>query len=482
MADPVTRREFLQQFGTGMGAVAFASMIGAPAPAAGSVLAGPLVPKKPHFAPKAKRVLHLFQTGGPSHVDTFDPKPELRKFEGKRLPKEFLQGLEGKMNSERVAFPSPFKFPKCGQSGLEISEIFPHLSSRADDLCVIRSMQTDAPDHGTATWVLHHGNGVSIRPALGAWITYGLGSENQNLPGFVAMCPQGVVSGEQAWQSDFLPAACGGTFVDPKTTDMDRLIANLRNNHTSLKTQRRQLDLLERLNRNHEERLRKDAQLDARIQSFELAYRMQMEAVDAFDISKEPKHIQDLYGIGAPNPTGYSGEGLQAQQMLMARRLLERGVRFVQVWHNRWGHWDSHEDNNAEIVKQAKYSDRATAALLTDLKQRGLLEDTLIIWGGEFGRSPTAQVLNPKAVMGRDHHARGFSTWLAGGGVKGGFVYGATDPFGFTSIEKPVHVHDLHATILHLLGFDHERLTYRYAGRDFRLTDVHGNVVKEVLA
>jgi arylsulfatase A-like enzyme len=315
-----------------------------------------------------------------------------------------------------------------------------------------------------------------IRPSMGSWVTYGLGSENQNLPGFIAMCPGGYpIQETQNWQSAFLPGAYQGTYVDTQHTAIDKLIENVSNNRLSLPEQRRQLDLLRQLNEKHKSARQDDAQLEARIQSFELAYRMQMEATDAFDVSKEPPTVRDRYG-----------PGVQARQLLIARRLLERGVRFVQVWHGEGQPWDSHDDIELQHKKLAGESDRAIASLLKDLKERGMLDDTLVIWGGEFGRTPTVELATPGAnqgkVNGRDHNHYGFSMWLAGGGVKGGQVYGATDEFGFQAVENKVHVHDLHATILHLLGFDHEKLTYRYAGRDFRLTDVHGTVVEELIA
>jgi hypothetical protein len=324
--------------------------------------------------------------------------------------------------------------------------------------------------------LMNCGEARQVRPSLGSWVTYGLGSENQNLPGFVAMCPGGYpIQETQNWQSAFLPGAYQGTYLDTRHTDLEKLIENIKNGALTPAQQRRQLDLLRRLNERHRARRDEDPRLEARIQSFELAYRMQMDASDAFDVSKEPKRVRDLYG-----------PGVHARQLLVARRLLERGVRFVQVWHGAGQPWDSHDDIAVNHRRLAKQCDQGLGALLTDLKQRGMLADTLVIWGGEFGRTPTVELPTPGAnagkVNGRDHNHYGFTMWLAGGGVKGGHVHGATDEFGFQAVEKKVHVHDLHATILHLLGFDHERLTYRYAGRDFRLTDVHGNVVKDLLA
>jgi hypothetical protein len=431
----------------------------------------PLAPKAPHFPAKAKRVIHLFMNGGPSHVDTFDPKPALEKYAGKPLPKENPR-TERKTGA---AFPSPFKFQKYGESGIEVSELFARTAESIDDIAVIRSMHADVPNHEPSLMLMNCGEARLPRPSLGSWVTYGLGSENQNLPGFIAMCPGGYpIQETQNWQSAFLPGAYQGTYIDTKYTDLQKLIENIKNNAVSLDEQRAQLDLLQKLNERHQQKRQQDAQLEARIQSFELAYRMQMDASDAFDVSREPQPIRDLYGPGT-----------QARQLLIARRLLERGVRFVQVWHGQSQPWDSHDDIEVNHRRLAKECDQAIGALLRDLKQRGMLDSTLVIWGGEFGRTPTVELPTPGAnagkVNGRDHNHYGFTMWLAGGGVKGGQVYGATDELGFAAVEDKVHVHDLHATILHLLGFDHEKLTYRHAGRDFRLTDVHGQVVKELI-
>jgi hypothetical protein len=431
----------------------------------------PLTPKAPHFPAKARRVIHIFANGGPSHVDTFDPKPSLQTHAGKPLPRTFR--TERKTGA---AFPSPFKFRKHGTCGLEVSELFPHVAACADDLCVIRSMHADVPNHEPSLMLMNCGEARLIRPSVGSWITYGLGSENQNLPGFIAMCPGGYpIQETQNWQSAFLPGAYQGTYIDTRHTDLEKLVENVRNYSLSPTEQRRQLDLLRRLNERHQEHRPHDAQLEARIQSFELAYRMQMDATDVFDLSRETKRVRDLYG-----------PGVHGRQLLIARRLLERGVRFVQVWHGAGQPWDSHDDLEIEHRKRAQECDQAIGALLKDLKGRGMLEDTLVIWGGEFGRTPTVELPKPGSnqgkINGRDHNHYGFTMWLAGGGAKAGHVHGATDEFGFQAVEGPVHVHDLHATILHLLGFDHERLTYRYAGRDFRLTDVYGKVVREVLA
>jgi hypothetical protein len=463
----LTRREFLNRCGMGMGALGLTGLMGEAGliSAASADTLNPLAPKQPHFPAKAKHVIHLFMNGGPSHVDTFDPKPSLQKYAGKPLPVPNLQ-TERKTGA---AFPSPFKFEKYGKSGIEVSEIFANVGSCIDDICVIRSMQAELPNHEPSLMLMNCGDAVMVRPSMGSWVTYGLGTENQNLPGFIAMCPGGYpIKESENWRAAFLPGVYQGTFIDTQHTKIEKLIEHIRSNVTSLQGQRHQLDLLQQLNAEHKQRRQQDAQLEARIQSFELAYRMQMEAADAFDISKEPKHIREMYGSGT-----------LARTILTARRLVERGVRFVQIWQGAGQPWDDHDDIQHH-KKLAQQVDQPIAALLKDLKQRGMLNETLVIWGGEFGRTPTVE-LTSKA-QGRDHNNYGFSMWMAGGGVKGGHVHGATDEFGFRAEQDVVHVHDLHATILHLLGFDHEKFTYRYAGRDFRLTDVHGRVVKQILA
>jgi hypothetical protein len=457
----------------GFAAIGLASLLGSEAAHASPTTASnPLAPKAPHFPGKARRVIHLFMNGGPSHLDTFDPKPALARFTGRTLPRPNLR-------TERrtgAAFPSPFRFRRHGQSGLEVSELFPHVAACADDLCVIRSLHADVPNHEPSLMLMNTGEARLIRPSVGSWVTYGLGSENQNLPGFIAMCPGGYpIQETQNWQSGFLPGVYQGTYIDTRHTSLERLVEHIRNHSVTRAQQRRQLDLLEELNRRHLERRGRDAQLEARVQSFELAYRMQHDVEEAFDLNREPAYVRAMYG-----------PGVQGRQLLTARRLLEKGVRFIQVWHGEGQPWDSHDDLEVNHRRLARECDQAIGALLRDLKQRGMLDSTLVIWGGEFGRTPTVELPTPGAnagrVNGRDHNHYGFSMWLAGGGVKGGMVYGATDEFGFQAVEGRVHVHDLHATILHLLGFDHERLTYRHAGRDFRLTDVHGHVVREVLA
>ncbi len=468
---PLTRRDFLSRSGMGFAALGL-GLVEGPGAAAPVALTNPLAPKRPHFAPKARRVLHLFMNGGPSHVDTFDPKPALARFAGRPLP---LPNLRTERRTG-AAFPSPFRFQKYGQGGIEISELFPHVAACADDLCVIRSMHADVPNHEPSLMLMNCGDARLIRPSMGSWVTYGLGSENQNLPGFLAMCPGGYpIQETQNWQSAFLPGVYQGTYIDTRHTSLDQLVEHIRNPSVTRGQQRRQLDLLAELNRRHLERRQQDAQLEARIQSFELAYRMQHDVEEVFDLTREPQRVRDLYG-----------PGVQGRQLLIARRLLEKGVRFVQVWTGAGQPWDNHDDLAVNHRRLARDCDQAIGALLKDLKQRGLLEDTLVIWGGEFGRTPTVELPTPGAnagrVNGRDHNHWGFSMWLAGGGVKGGYVHGATDEFGFRAVEGRVHVHDLHATLLHCLGFDHERLTFRHAGRDFRLTDVHGNVVREILA
>lgn len=455
----------------GMGAVSLAGMLG-------DVLGGgtahaevlnPLAARPPQFAGRAKRVIHFFLNGGPSHVDTFDPKPTLTRYDGQPLPFKNLP-TERKTGA---AFGSPFKFQPYGQSGIEVSELFAKTAAHVDDMAVIRSMKAEIPNHEPSLMLMNCGDQVQSRPSMGSWITYGLGAENQNLPGFIVMCPGGYpVKETDNWRSGFLPGAYQGTFIDSKHTKIDKLIEHIRNDSVPLEQQRRQLDLLQALNTEHLDEHAHNARLEARISSFELAYRMQMEAADAFDVASEPAHIRELYG-----------DTVHGRQTLIARRLLERGVRFVQLWHGAGQPWDDHADIQHHKTL-AQEIDGPIAALMTDLKQRGMFEDTLIIWGGEFGRTPVVELEqgSTKALKGRDHNPYGFSMWLAGGGVKGGTVYGSTDEFGFQAEENPVQVHDLHATLLHLLGFDHEQLTYRYAGRDFRLTDVYGKVIHDIVA
>ncbi len=421
----------------------------------------------PHFATKAKRVIFLFMNGAPSHVDTFDPKPKLAEFEG--------QQPEGMSTKGNGFMPSPFQFAPHGESGVVMSELFPQLAKHADDLCVIRSMHTDTPNHEPGLLLMHSGHQQPTRPCLGSWASYGLGTENENLPAFVALCPGMPVVGPQLWSAGFLPASHQALSVNTSDMQLSSLVAHLEHPNMSRLQQRRQLDLLDRLNLLHSEQRPGDGELDAHIHNLELAFQMQTEASEAFDVSREPQQLHNAYGSST-----------FGQSCLLGRRLLERGVRFVQVYYVDKGKqpWDTHTDNNGGHRRLCADSDRATAALLQDLKQRGMLEDTLVIWGGEFGRTPYSQIdkKNDKSKPGRDHHATGFSMFLSGGGVRGGLMYGNTDEFGMHAIENRVHVHDLHATILHLLGIDHKRLTYRYSGRDFRLTDVYGEVVHGVIA
>lgn len=469
----LTRRELLSRMGGGFAALGLAGVLNSDVAHADEINSQrPLAPKKPPLPAKAKRVLFLFMNGGPSHVDTFDPKPMLTKHHGQPLPYPNL-GTERKTGT---CYKSPFQFEKHGQSGIEVSEIFPNVAKHIDDIAVIRSMHADVPNHEPSLLLMNCGDGRLVRPSMGSWVNYGLGTENQNLPGFIAMCPGGYpIQDTQNWQSAFLPGIFQGTYIDPSHKDMDKLIAHIQNRFVLQPEQRAQLDLLQKLNQKHIAQRQKDAQLEARIQSYELAYRMQMEATDAFDVDKEPENIRKMYG-----------DGVYARQLLIARRLMERGVRFIQLYQGAGQPWDNHDDLESNHRSLARASDQPIGALLTDLKQRGMLDSTLIIWGGEFGRTPTVELPTPGAnagkINGRDHNHHGFSMWMAGGGVKGGQVYGATDDFGFRAEVNKVHVHDLHATILRLLGFDHTKLTYRFAGRDFRLTDVHGNIIKELIA
>jgi len=456
---PNNRRDFFKRCGMGFGSLAMAEML------AGTAEAG----VKTHFPGRAKHVIHIFLNGGVSQVDTFDPKPELTKRGGQMLPFDNLQ-TERKTG---VALPSPFTFKKHGESGIPISDLFPHLSKCADEMAVIRSMHAELPNHEMSLMLMNTGDQRLVRPSIGSWLTWGIGSDNQNLPGFVALCPGGLpVGGAGNWRSAFLPGAYQGTLIDTSNTDPSKLIEHIRNVRLTNAEQREQFDLLQSLNALHLAERAGEAAIEARVRSFELAYRMQIEATDAFDLTQEPDHILKLYG-----------EGPQNRQLLMARRLVERGVRFVQTWHGNLQPWDSHSNIKEEHRKVANECDQGLAALIIDLKQRGLLDETLIVCSGEFGRTPSVEMgqNGSGAALGRDHNHWGYSLWMAGGGVKGGTIYGATDDFGFRAIENPVSVHDLHATMLHLLGLDHERLTFRYAGRDFRLTDVHGKVVRDVI-
>ncbi|HYC70769.1 MAG TPA: DUF1501 domain-containing protein [Opitutaceae bacterium] len=455
----LTRRQFLNRVGLGLGALGLATLLdplpafAAPAAAAGP---GPLLPKAPHFPGRAKAVIHIFAQGAPSHVDTWDPKPELARLDGQNI------------NGDGVAMASPFAFQRHGKSGLEVSELFARTAAHADDLAVIRSMYTDIPAHDVATVFMNTGSVRITKPSLGSWVVYGLGTENQNLPGFISLRGNRIpTGGATTYGSAFLPGIYQGTSVNTTAQNVQQMIQNIRNAYVSKAEQRRQLDFIHQLNDLHAQALAREAALESRLETYEIAFRMQAEATDAFDVNKEPADVRAAYG-----------ESQQGRQLLIARRLVERGVRFVQVWHDGWDHHDDLEDR---ITQKAGEIDQPLAALLADLKLRGLLDCTLVTWGGEFGRKPTRD-RNGGESPGRDHNAKAFSVVLAGGGVKGGIVHGATDELGAAAVQDKVHVHDLHATILHALGFDHKKLTYRHNGRDFRLTDVAGNVVHPIFA
>ena len=451
----ISRRRMLTQSGAGFGWLGLAATLAeeqqlTAAPDIES--RNPLAPKRPHFKPQAKRIIFLFMNGGPSHVDTFDPKPELVNQEGKKGP-------GGKW------MPSPFKFSRHGQSGLAVSDLYPHVARCIDDVCVVRSMYTSTPNHEPGLFMMNSGIQQPLRPSIGSWLNYGLGTENQNLPGFVVLCPGKPVVGPALWSNSFLPGIYQGTHINNAKLDPQKVIGHLSNQNLTQPSQRRLLNLTQRLNREHLRQRERDTQLDARINSLEMAYRMQFEAQEAFDIGRESQGTLDAYG-----------QGQFADGCLIARRLVERGVRMVQLFYGSGQPWDAH-GNIMDHKRDAGKSDQPIAALLQDLKTRGLLDETIVIWGGEFGRTPTAQ-----GARGRNHHATGFSIWLAGGGFRGGMTYGATDELGMHSIENRMSVHDLHATLLHQMGIDHERLTFRYSGRDFRLTDVHGNVAHQIIA
>ena len=457
----LTRRQFLNRMGMGLGALSLATMLrpgelfgGAPvAPVSGNALA----PHLPHFPGKAKAVIHIFAQGAPSHIDTWDPKPFLTKMDGKTLA------------NGGVAMGSPFKFQKMGRSGTEVSSLFAKTGEFVDDMAVIRSMQTDIPAHEVATVFMNTGSLRIAKPSMGSWVVYGLGTENQNLPGYIALRNgSGLpIGGAGNYGANFLPGIFQGTSVNVQAASVQQMIQNIRNQYMLKPEQRRQMNFVSELNELQSRNLQHEAALESRLESYEIAFRMQTEATDAFDITKEPEAIRNAYGS--------SPEG---KQLLIARRLVERGVRFVQVWHEGWDH---HQDLEERITKKAKEIDTPLAALLGDLKQRGMLDSTLVVWGGEFGRKPTKD-RNFNENPGRDHNSRGFSAWLAGGGVKGGVVHGATDETGAEAVKDKVQIHDLHATILQCLGLDHTKLTYRLNGRDFRLTDVAGDVIKPILA
>jgi hypothetical protein len=472
---PVTRREALCRMGGGFGMMAFAGMVGQSLLEAGATEESD---QKPHHPPKAKRVIFLYMNGGLSQVDSFDPKPMLDKYHGQPLP-------GGSVATERktgALMRSPFTFKKYGKCGMDVSELFPNVGECADDICFIRSVYTDIPNHEPSMLMMNTGHSQVGRPSLGSWLTYGLGTDNKNLPGYVVLCPEVPTTvGPPLWNSAFLPAVHQGTYISDKVEkqteadligkkfDPQQLVSYIHNDKFTGTEQRRELDLLQKLDRLRPER---DPQIEAALQSMEIAYRMQTEAPEVFDIRKESEATLKLYG-----------QGSTARGCLMAVRLAQRGVRMVQVYYGKGDPWDAHADIQAHR-KNAKDSDQPFAAVIKDLKSRGLFKDTLVVCGSEFGRTPVQEIGGGAggSQTGRDHNPFGFTMWLAGGGVKGGTIYGATDDFGFKAIEKPVHVHDLHATILHLMGIDHTRLTYRYSGRDFRLTDVSGNVLHDIIA
>ena len=451
----LNRRDFLSQLGGGFGLAALQGTLQAEST------------RKPHFAPKAKHVIFLFLNGGMSQVDTFDPKPALIKHHGQPMPGP-------KIRTDRASgelMRSPWEFRRHGQSGLEVSEIFPQIAERIDDFCIVRSMYTDNGNHGPSLQIMNCGHQLPGRPSLGSWVTYGLGTENENLPGFIVLCPGFPVLGSSLWTSGYLPTIYQGVHIQNDSIEPDKLIRDLHNTRLTIDEQKRQLGLLERLNRRYVQRVGEQPQLNGAIQSMESAFRMQTEASGVFDIRKEPEQVRARYDVSD------FGRGC-----LMALRLVESGVRMVQIYYGNFQPWDNHDDIRVH-AKLAQKTDGPVAALIEDLKTRGLLDETLVVIGSEFGRTPMIQNSGlEKLGCGRDHNPPAFTVLLAGGGVKRGTAYGATDDFGFKAVENKVHIHDLHATILHLLGFDHTRLTYRHAGRDFRLTDVHGEVVKGILS
>ena len=478
--DPIRRRELLKRCGIGLPSLALTQMVcGADDATVGGLEAGGSATGEAfagevpvHFPPRAKHVIHLFMNGGPSQVDTFDEKTALAKYHGKSAP---MPNLKTERPTGAV-LKSPYAFKSYGRCGLRVSELFAKTAAHADELCVIRGMHADVPNHEPSLMLMNTGESRLVRPSVGSWLTYGLGSANENLPAFVAMCPGGYpIKESQNWQNGFLPGRYQGTYVDTGVSQVDRLIENIRAEHIHPDDQREQLDLLQSINRDHAGSRADDRRLASRIESFELAYRMQSEASEAFDINREPESTRRLYGDGA-----------FARQALIARRLVERGVRFVQLYAGAGQPWDNHDDLEKRHRQEAAKVDTAIAALLADLKRTGLLKETLVLWGGEFGRTPVVEMpkegTNAGKMNGRDHNHYGFTMWMAGGGVAGGTTVGATDELGFKAVENRVHVHDLHATMMRLMGYDHRRLTYRYAGRDFRLTDVHGRVVDEILA
>ncbi|MFM9011049.1 MAG: DUF1501 domain-containing protein [Planctomycetota bacterium] len=462
----LSRRWFFGECGVGLAGIAAGTLASREA-AAGLAKPSPLAVKPPHHAPRAKRVVYLFQAGAPSHLELFDPKPELTKRDGTLPPAELLQGYRAAFINPNSALLGPkFAFQRYGTAGMELSETLPHIGSIADDICLIRSMQTDAVNHAPAQIMMNTGSQQFGRPSFGAWTLYGLGSEAEDLPGFVVLTSaKGTSGGASNYGAGFLPTACGGI---PLRSSGDAVLYLSNPRGVDRAAQRASLDTLARLNGLAESRFG-DPETAARIQAYELAYKLQSSAPDLMNLASESPQTLARYGLTDPNKPGY------ARNCLLARRLLERGVRFVQLFHEAW---DQHGNLTAAVKQNCADTQQASAALVMDLKERGLLDDTIVIWGGEFGRTPMVQGGND----GRDHHNRAFTMWLAGGGIKPGHVHGRTDDFGFNVVENPVHVHDLNATLLHLLGFDHTRLTYRFQGRDYRLTDVHGTLVDGILA
>ncbi|MCA9127056.1 MAG: DUF1501 domain-containing protein [Planctomycetales bacterium] len=458
----ISRRFALKTAGCGFGYLAFSGLA---AEAAIREYSNPLEPKETHFPAKAKRVIFLCMRGGPSHVDTFDYKPALEKYDGQD-PGSLAQGLNGQQG--RTLLKSPWKFLNSGESGLPISELYPNLSQHADELCLLNGSHTDIPNHPQALVQLHTGNFQFVRPSVGAWVLYGLGTENQDLPGFITIKPPAQLGGTQNYGSSFLPAVYQGTAIGESGSIQNAEIGNIRNVQFAGKLQRKQLDLLQTMNRNAVERNPANTELEGVIESYELGYRMQTAVPDIMNLTDESEETFRRYGIGEKQTDEFG------RQCLMARRFAEAGVRFIELTHEGW---DQHNSLKAKLESNCSATDQPIAGLIDDLKQRGMLNDTLIVWSGEFGRTPAV-----RRDDGRDHNSTGFTVWLAGGGVKGGMRYGATDEFGIAATDGKMHVHDLHATILHLLGLDHTRLTYRYAGRDFRLTDVYGRVAREIIA
>jgi hypothetical protein len=466
--DPtLSRRQLLRRAGAGFGSLALAGLLAEEARASTPDPNLPLAPRPPHFAAKARRVIFLFMHGGPSQMDTFDYKPLLRRDHGKPLPFAKPRVVSSETGN---LLASPFKFARYGQSGHWVSEVFPRVAEHVDDLCMINGMHGSNSRHGGALLELHTGSDTFVRPSMGSWVCYGLGTENQDLPGFITICPNLSHGGVNNWSSAFLPAVYQGTPIGNAGIGSDKArLPFISNTATPRSLQRMQLDLIQELNREHFEHAEVDPALEGRIASFELAFRMQAAAPEVQDISGESPATLKLYGLDDPATRDFG------RQCLMARRFAERGVRFVQASHSY--KWDQHSTLKKDVARNALEVDRPIAGLLTDLKARGLLEDTLVLWGGEFGRTSTSQ-----GDDGRDHNPHGYTMWLAGGGTKAGYCHGRTDDYGYYAVDNKVHVHDLHATMLHLMGIDHKRLTYRYAGRDFRLTDVYGEVVTDLIA